>query len=420
MSIFKSNNPNVNLAYIYTAMQSFGRGIWMGNILSLYIVLFSETSNGIFGLSSNELLGITAGVSGIAMTAIVFPAGFMADKFPRDRILRISAFAGIIAMLFLGIANSIIMIMVALFLWGAFQGLSRPAFESILADSLPTGFRSGTYSRIHLVRQLSMSAGPFLNVILFLFFGDKWDIDILKSVMYVGIGISLLSTAVLFLFKDDRSLGEESEALFQNDTDIPELEVKQQNHLARKIAILLVTSNVIIGMGAGMSIKFFPVFFRSLYNLQPVAVQIIMGITSITTGFFALIAQKFSLKRGRAKMIFAVQLTATSCLIAIGFYPAIFLLIPLFIMRGALMNAVQPLSRSILMDVVPKKHRGKWNSVETVAWGLFWNASAVIGGFLIGDNNFQRCFFITAGIYLIGTIPILMLIPLVKKESSNN
>lgn|GEM_PF-1705762 len=420
MSIFKSNNTNVNLAYIYTALQSFGRGIWMGNILSLYIVLFSETSNGIFGLSSNELLGITAGVSGIAMTAIVFPAGFMADKFPRDRILRISAFAGIIAMLFLGIANNIIMIMIALFLWGAFQGMSRPAFESILADSLPTGSRSGTYSRIHLVRQLSMSAGPFLNVILFLFFGDKWDINILKSVMYVGIGISLLSTFVLFLFKDERSLGEESEALFHNDIDIPELEIKQQNHLARKIAILLVTSNVIIGMGAGMSIKFFPVFFRSLYNLQPVAVQIIMGITSITTGFFALVAQKFSLKRGRAKMIFAVQLTATSCLIAIGFYPALFLLIPLFIIRGALMNAAQPLSRSILMDVVPKKHRGKWNSVETVAWGLFWNASAVIGGFLIGDNNFQRCFFITAGIYLVGTIPILMLIPLVKKEISNN
>ncbi|MCF7913035.1 MAG: MFS transporter [Candidatus Cloacimonetes bacterium] len=419
MKIFKSNNSNVNLAYIYTSLESFGHGIWMGNILSLYIVLFAESSNGIFGLSSNELLGVTAGVSGIAMTAIVFPAGFMADKYPRDLILRISAFAGIFALFFLGIAHSIIMILIALFLWGAFQGLSRPAFESILADSLPTGFRSRTYSRLHLVRQLSMSAGPFLNVLLFIVFGDKWDITILKSVMYVGIGVSLLSTSVLFFFKNERSLGEESEALFQIDDSQPDTEIKQQSHLAHKIPILLVASNVLIGMGAGMSIKFFPVFFRSLYNLQPVAVQIIMGFTAVTTGFFGLIAQHFSLKRGRAKMIFAVQLTATSCLIAIAFYPAIYFLVPLFILRGALMNAAQPLSRSILMDVVPKKHRGKWNSVETVAWGLFWNASAVIGGFLIGDNNFQRCFFITAGIYLIGSIPIIMLIPLVKKERSN-
>jgi MFS family permease len=152
--------------------------------------------------------------------------------------------------------------------------------------------------------------------------------------------------------------------------------------------------------------------------MKPISVQIIMGVTSILTGIFGLLAQYFSKKKGRAEMIFAVQMSATVCLIFIGFYPAVFLMVPLFILRGSLMNASQPLSRSILMDVVQKKHRGKWNSVETIAWGLFWNASAVIGGFLIGDNNFQRCFFITAGIYIVGSIPILMLIPLVKRETA--
>lgn len=418
MSRHKVVNSNVKLSYLFTALQSFGRGIWMGNILSLYIVLFSEQSSGIFGLTSNELLGVTAGVSGIAMTAIVFPAGFLADKYPRDRILRWSALAGIIAMMVLAVAGNMILIMVGLFFWGAFQGLSRPAFESILADSLPTGYRSGTYSRIHLVRQISMAAGPFLNVALFIYLGDKWDIDILRSVMLTGIAISFLSTLTLFFFKDQRSLGAESEALYYNNNQ--EKESAKQNRIAKKISVLLVTSNVLIGMGAGMSIKFFPVFFRSLYNLQPVSVQLIMGITSITTGLFGILAQHFSLKRGRARMIFAVQFSATLCLIGIGFYPALVLLIPLFILRGSLMNAAQPLSRSILMDMVPKKHRGKWNSVKTIAWGLFWNASAVIGGFLIGNNNFQRCFFITAVIYLIGTIPIILIMPLVEKEHKTN
>ncbi len=82
------------------------------------------------------------------------------------------------------------------------------------------------------------------------------------------------------------------------------------------------------------------------------------------------------------------------------------------------MNASQPLSRSILMDVVPKSHRGKVNSFEALAWGLFWNMSAAIGGFLIGDgNNFRLCFLITASVYVVGTLPILLLIPLVAKEN---
>jgi len=412
---FNNFNKNVKLSFIFEALQSFGRGIWMGNIFSLYVVLFVESSKGVFGFTANELLGITAGVSGIAMTAIVFPAGFMADKYPRQVMLRISAIVGIIAMITLALANSIFMILIAMLLWGAFQGLARPAFESILADSLPSGNRSGIYAKQHLVRQIAMASGPILNVFLFLFLGDVWDISILKSVMLIGIIISLSSTFTLFFFRDDRSMGHESESLFHKQSE-ENTDNQQLTKKAKKIPILLVISDIIVGMGAGMSIKFFPVFFRSIYQMKPISVQIIMGLTAVFTGLLGILIQRFSIKKGRAEMMFAVKLMATMCLVVIGFYPALILLVPLFIMRGSLMNAAHPLSRSILMDVIPKRNRGKWNSVETIAWGLFWNASAVVGGFLIGDNNFQRCFFITAGIYLIGTIPILMLIPLVHKE----
>jgi MFS family permease len=302
--------------------------------------------------------------------------------------------------------------MIALFLWGAFQGITRPAFESIVADSLPTGNRSGVYAKIHLVRQFGMASGPVLNILLFFWLGDQWDMEILRTVMLVGVSISLLSAIVLFFFKDDRSMGDESESIFELEP--PDEEVSKQ---AKKIPILLVASNVIIGMGAGMTVKFFPVFFRAVYELKPISVQMIMGATFIVTGIAGIVAQKFSVKRGRGEMIFSVQILATMCLVVIGFYPSLIFLVPLFVLRGSLMNAAQPLSRSILMDVVPKKNRGKWNSLETIAWGLFWNASAVLGGFLIGDNNFQRCFLITAGIYFVGTIPILLLIPMVKKET---
>jgi MFS family permease len=410
---FKSLNHNIKVSFLFTALQSFGRGIWMGNILSLYVVIFVENSQGFLGLTSNEILGITAGITGIAMTAIVFPAGYLTDKLRRDKMLRTAGIIGVAAMLILALAMDLYLIMTALFLWGAFQGITRPAFESIVADSLPTGNRSGIYSKIHLVRQFGMASGPVLNILLFFILGDNWDIGILRSVMLVGVSISLLSSIVLFMFKDERSMGHESESIFALEP--PDEEVSKQ---AKKIPILLVASNVIIGMGAGMTVKFFPVFFRAVYALKPISVQMIMGATFIATGLTGVVAQKFSVKRGRGEMIFAVQFLATMCLVAIGFYPPLVFLVPLFVMRGSLMNAAQPLSRSILMDVVPKKNRGKWNSLETIAWGLFWNASAVLGGFLIGDNNFQRCFLITAGIYFVGTIPILLLIPMVKKETA--
>ena len=207
---------NVRLAFLFTIVQSFGRGIWMGNILSLYIVVLSTKSGSIFGLSPNELLGVTSGVTGISMTALVFPSGHWADKFGRDKLLYIASFVGISAMLILGFSQGIISIFFAMLLWGAFQGLSRPAFESIFADSIPTGKRSGTYARLHLVQQVAMAVGPFMNVALFFYLGDKWDLDILRSVMYSGIFFSLLSAILLLFFRDSRSLGDESESLIIN------------------------------------------------------------------------------------------------------------------------------------------------------------------------------------------------------------
>ena len=269
-----------------------------------------------------------------------------------------------------------------------------------------------------------MAAGPFANVLFFYLFGNEWTLANMRNVMLIGILITFASIFLMWLFNDKKSLGSTSESIEQvkvNHDDSKENDIAlrmTQRRATKLIPILLVCSNIIIGVGAGMTIKYFPQFFIEQYTLDPVWVQIIMGITAIFTGLFALLAQKFSIKRGRPLIIFIVQLIATLCLFGIAFYPNIWLLVPLFVARGALMNAGQPLSRSILMDVVPKNKRGRWNSLETFAWGFFWNFSALIGGYIVGDINprFWLVFIVTACVYLVGIIPLLFLIPLVGKE----
>ncbi|MHA1186945.1 MAG: MFS transporter, partial [Candidatus Heimdallarchaeota archaeon] len=166
-----------------------------------------------------------------------------------------------------------------------------------------------------------------------------------------------------------------------------------------------------------MSIKFFPNLFKDQYLLNPIVIQLIMGGTALATGLLAIVSQKVSLKLGRVQTIFFAQFIATACLLVLSVYPPLAALIPIFIFRGSFMNAGQPLSRSILMDLIPKKQRGRWNSIEAIAWGLFWNASALIGGFIVGpNNNYNLCFIITTFVYIIGMIPIIIMMPLVGKE----
>lgn len=416
MIMLKSTNPNLCIFNQFTLIQAFGRGIWMGNVLSLYIVLLSESGGGKFGLTANELLGITSAITGIALILTIIPGGYAADKWSREGALKISVLVGFGGLLFIGLSNSIYHIMAGLFLWGVFQGLSQPSAESILANSLPSGNRSKPYARVHMYMQFGMASGPLLNTALFLFLGDRWELDILKKVMIAGLFISLISMIILLFLKDNNAIGDESEGFLANEEKKPfktkEFSLKHRS----AVPLIMITSSFIIGTGAGMTVKFFPVFFRDIYGFRPIAVQIILGFSFFITGLISLYAQKHSVSKGRPQIIILVQGLSIICLLAMAFYPPAWALIPLFIARGALMNAAQPLSRSIMMDFVPKNRRGFWNSLQTVAWGLFWNASAAIGGFLIGENNYALCFFITATVYTIGLLPTFLLIPLVNKE----
>lgn len=409
---FRSFNFNVKLVFAYSFFQSLGRGIWMGNVLSVWIYLIAN--------ESNELLGLTSAITGLAMTVTVLPAGFVADKTARRYVLRAASGIGFIGLLSAFFASSLEMIFLALLFWGLFQGMNRPSVESIFADSVESGSRSSIYAWVHLVRQFGMAVGPFVNVILFLLLGDEWGLSELKSVMTIGIAISMISLIILLFFDDRKSLGKESEEITANHEDIENHHEMKSSYPRNSliIVIILLSSNLIIGFGAGMTIKFFPVFFRNIYLLAPISVQLIMGGTGIATGLTSIIAQRRSLRNGRATVIFIVQGVATICLFIIAMYPPIFLLVPIFLARGSLMNASQPLSRSILMDVVPKRHRGAVNALQALAWGLFWNVSAALGGFLIGsEDNFRLCFLITGFIYVIGTLLILLLIPLVSRET---
>ena len=93
------------------------------------------------------------------------------------------------------------------------------------------------------------------------------------------------------------------------------------------------------------------------------------------------------------------------------------LLVIFYISRNALMNSSGPISRSIVMDIVPVSSRGKWNSLETLAWGMFWSVSASVGGIIVDTYGFMYVFFFTATLYTIATLLLLTIRHKVPKES---
>jgi len=97
-----------------------------------------------------------------------------------------------------------------------------------------------------------------------------------------------------------------------------------------------------------------------------------------------------------------------------------FLLVPIYILRTALMNASYPLEESILMDYVPKQERARWKSLEAIAM-FGWCGSAALGGWASdhAHGDYTYTFSITAMIQTLGILTWALLLPLVPIQEGN-
>lgn len=59
------------------------------------------------------------------------------------------------------------------------------------------------------------------------------------------------------------------------------------------------------------------------------------------------------------------------------------------------MNSVKPLTKSIIMDIVPKEQRAKWTAAEAINMAS-WSGSAMLGGYLIDKYGIVPSFITTA------------------------
>lgn len=437
-------NWNVKLAYIQSITAAIGMGIAQ-TAFSIYVTQ---------GLGqTNLVLGTLFTTSGLASTIFVFPSGYFADKYRRDILIRISFFFGIISQIALIFSTTLsdpditlAVLFIAQALGGLGWGLSGPATQALLADSIESGDRSRVFANLHLVTLLASAIGPFIAAGLTLILGNTWGMEILTNLIFMGAICTSLAYIAVFFASDNKALVSRIER-----TDLPLNATTDSQTNDQKIAdpsnftlfgrpfsydvvvpTIMVISGIIIGFGAGATVAFFSVLFADPdigYGLQPLFTYVTVGIANIVTGFAGIFAQRMIRILGRIGSMFFTQGLAIICLLGlvvnlvlyqsalITTEMSVVLLVIFYISRNALMNASGPVSRSIVMDIVPMKSRAKWNSLETLAWGMFWSVSASIGGFIIDRFGFLYVFLFTATLYTIATLMLLSIKNRVPKES---
>ncbi|DBA90154.1 TPA: hypothetical protein ACH3X1_003461 [Trebouxia sp. C0004] len=332
-------NQNISSIFIYKLSNGIARGVWSHASMATYIYVLEN--------QSAKLVGLAQGIQGtLALSSV--PAGWVADKFRRDNVLKCCALADIGAIVCTTCAillpetltipifgavvhTKFLWLCIALALWGLGQG-AGPVSEALLADSTCTGSRAKVYSLVYSAGLTGMAFGPLTAAAAFAVTDNKWQISTLQHVILIGLVLALVPIVSLFCFDDDKALGEESDAAKYEPLAVQDIasddatEVSQdklQTITSRwatpqlnthSVPYLLATSDLVFGLATGMTIKFFPIFFLKQVGLAPIATNFVMAATPLAVAAVAAGSPQLANVIGEASMYGCLIMCRAGCI----------------------------------------------------------------------------------------------------------
>eukprot|EP00298_Acanthocystis_sp_HF-20_P014204 c20673_g1_i1.p1 GENE.c20673_g1_i1~~c20673_g1_i1.p1 ORF type:complete len:472 (+),score=163.86 c20673_g1_i1:27-1442(+) len=430
---------NVKLAMWISIITGIGDSTWSGTVIVSYIYILTN---------SNSFAGFVEAAQGMAQLLTALPVGYLADRNSRSSVIRWGGVITLIAIVITSLAVYIgerdsaednknfifYSLITGVSLWGVSTGIIRGPLKALYADSLPTGTRSKFFSYLYNSYTFCGIVGPIVSIIVFTLGDDQWHLTTLRDVILVGMAIEAPIAFLMFFFDDKKIiLGREStEETDKEDEDGSPRNMNDKDNNSKlesfrdrfrwTIPYFIFVGSVIIGLGSGMTVKFFPLFFMNDCHLSPSQVQAIYVVIPVFMVLACGLAEKVAKKIGRVQTSVLFRGSAVIVLFAMVYlqdYKGDWrIMVPLYVVRVSAMNATYPLEEAVTMDFVPKSSRARWKSLESIAQ-FGWCGSAAIGGILADANGYPFTFLITACIQSVAVLMFACLLPLVPCEESS-
>mmetsp|Transcript_30750 Transcript_30750/g.37729 ORF Transcript_30750/g.37729 Transcript_30750/m.37729 type:complete len:339 (+) Transcript_30750:2-1018(+) len=313
--------------------------------------------------------------------------------------------------------------------FGLFMELASSASEAIFADSIPAGERAALYVTKSVISTVGAACGPGIAAVGLALLGDKWEPYQIKIIMVLGLLLMVPTVLPLFVFHDPNpsatcanGASPDSQSNEAARTPSSPVETGRVGCLNSKhVPFILASSDFITCIGAGMTVKFFNLFFIQDEHFSPVAISLLQTAYPLVIAGFMKITERLAKPLGRPQAslcFFSLNVLCLLMMAEVHWLPALLLV---FLVRGGMANSTYPIDRSILMDFTPSSQRGMWNAVNSLT-SMTWSGSAFLGGVLSDARDYRYTFFITALVYASACVvytPLLRLVPRKEKEAAN-
>ena len=413
---FRGFERNARLYLISNALSGISAGIFV-ILYNLYLTALGYRA---------DFVGATLFVGTLGGGLAIFPAGVLIDRWSGKKILILSnavlGLVGIGTILFrqpgpllfcaflTGVAGAFVLVINAPFLTRNSMPAERPHLFSlnifvaqsttvlgeVFGGALPTWFQ-------HNPRWLN-SLPASLNWLL----ATQTEPRAYQLALLCAGALSLPSFLPLFLMENDRP-----ERVRENARVARGASWRDWLHAASRYTqpsavrafvftpfFALILVQIFTGLGAGLLIPYFNLFFVRHLNASPALFGLIDGAANGLNALTTLFAPWLARRVGRVNSIALTRLCSLPILLTLGFTSSLPLAVGLYPLRQSTMDMSQSILQVFSMEAVAKEHRGLANSTYQVTFQIPWALTSSLGGLLIVRAGYAPIMVITACCYL--------------------
>ncbi len=176
--------------------------------------------------------------------------------------------------------------------------------------------------------------------------------------------------------------------------------------LLHSLFFFLVLIYVLTGLGAGLFVPYFNIYFVQHLNASPALFGLIDGGANAITALFTLLAPLLARRIGKINTIALTRLVSIPLLLTIGLTSILSLAALLYLFRQGVMDMSLGILQVFSMESVSEKNRGLANSSYQVGYQVPWALAAPVGGLIIVHFGYSPVFLLGAFCYIL-TIIIL-------------
>lgn len=335
--------------------------------------------------ASKDMIGLV--LSGYTITALLVRpfSGFLADSFPRKRVLLISLFVYFICFSGYLAAGTLLLFAIVRTMHGAPFGACTVANSTMAIDVLPSSRRNEGIGYYGLSNNVATAIAPTVGIFLYRYTAN---FELLFWLAFLVAGVGFLADYTL---------------------KIPQKPVQ-----AVKLTWSLDRFFLLKGWAIGVNMAFFGLCYGVLSNYLAIYGKEMLNITGGTGTYFMLLAiglivsriqggrmlRKGRLTHNAAEGIIISTIGYTlfvACPNMVGYYGSALLI-------GLGNGHMWPASQNMIIAMAQNNQRGTANSTILTSWDLGMGLGVLLGGAIVEYADYTTAFWWIAAMHVLGAL----------------